>query len=157
MSQSQHEDEENKKKARRQILSHEQEEEDRLRRAQASSPNAGLETSVDCDEKNDIIAAYNARFGGKPGHKPPEVDENGFLRLAFPNKGDAESFFSEEAEKGRRMVIVDANTQTVLGYSNGDGKLYHTDGSELQAGEAFQSSNVPYKDFVLPEPRTLGM
>jgi hypothetical protein len=135
------------------------EEEEKQHRARASSPNAGLKVAIQCDtaEIQTIIEAYNNHFGGKPGYKAPKKNTDGSIVLEFPNKGDAELFALGEAQKGQKMLIIDSKTQTVLGYSNGDGKLYQADGTEMQEGESFSPSNISSKDFSIPEPRKLGM
>lgn len=154
-------------------MSHSQLEEDAARKKQAleleqeekhrrsASPNAGSNTTIRCDSKqefDDLAAAYNAMFGGKPGYKPPVVKADGSVGFSFPNKGDAEAFCLSQAQQGRRMVIIDQQTMTVMGYSNGDGILYHADGQEFQEGDTLKPSKIADADFTLPEPRQrLGM
>ncbi len=134
-----------------------QAEEEQQRRHSSHSPNAGATINVlpeDKNEKDSIIDAYKNQFGGKPGFKEPIVNRDGSITLTFPNKGDAEKFFIGEAQKGTRMIIVDAVTQTVMGYSNGDGTLYHADGNECKSGDALKPSKIAAKDFTLPEPKS---
>lgn len=132
------------------------EDEEQLRHS-SHSPNAGATVNVlpeDKNEKDPLIDAYKKQFGGKPGFKEPIVNRDGSVMLSFPNKGDAEKFFIEEAQKGTRMIIVDAVTRTVMGYSNGDGTLYHSDGSECKSDDTLKPSQVAAKDFTLPEPKS---
>lgn len=147
---SNHQEEEAKKN---QALSLEEEEE-KQRRAVAS-PNAGLNSVVQCDseeDQKDLISAYNAMFGGKPGYKAPVVNADGSIALAFPNKGDAENFCMDQAGKGQRFVLIDAETKTVMAYSNGNGTLFHADGTEFQKGDTLKPSPITIDTFTLPEP-----
>jgi hypothetical protein len=136
------------------------EEEEKQRRAVAS-PNAGLNSVVQCDseeDQKDLISAYNGMFGGKPGYKAPVVNADGSIALAFPNKGDAENFCMDQAGKGQRFVLIDAETKTVMAYSNGDGTLFHADGSAFQHRDTLKPSPIAMDTFTLPEPgRKPGM
>ena len=154
-------------------MSHSQMEEDAARKKQAleleeeekqrrsASPNAGLNPTIRCDSKqelDDLASAYNEMFGGKPGYKAPVVHADGNISFSFPNKGDAEGFCLSQAQQGRCMVVIDQQTMTVMGYSNGDGILYHADGQEFQEGNTLKPSHIADADFDLPEPRSkLGM
>lgn len=130
------------------------EEEDKQRRS--ASPNAGLNATMRCESKqdlDDLASAYNEMFGGKPGYKPPVFNPDGYISLAFPNKGDAEVFCLAQAQQGRSMVIIDQQTMIVMGYSNRDGILYHADGQEFQEGDTLKPSHIADADFTLPDPR----
>lgn len=119
------------------------------------SPNTGLELSVipkEQEETNSIIQDYKAAFGGKPGYKEPVVDEKGRIILSFPQIGDAEQFFLDQAQKGVNIVIVDLKTNQVMAYSCGDGKLYHGDGKEFQQGDSLKPSGISFDNFELPSP-----
>lgn len=131
------------------------EDESLERKKRNVTPNAGLDTSIIIDNKVDekeIIAAYYERFGRQPGYKQPVVNKDGSISMSFPNKGDAESFFADEARKGRKMVIIDAETGTVMAYSNGlDPTLYHADGRAFEPGDELQPSAIKKEDFSIPE------
>ena len=138
-------------------------EEEENRKHRSTTPNAGLETIIIYDpddekEKKSIITAFSAMFGHKPGFELPVPNKEGHLAFKFAEKGDAEKFFSSEAANGRCMVIVDAKTQTVMGYSNGDGTLYHSDGRpfDVAAGDTLEPSNIPAKGFQLPQPPAIN-
>lgn len=135
-----------------------EEEEDKLRRAASATPMEGLNALVSEANNDDIIKAFSAFFGAKPGFTPPTANEDGSISLSFPYKGAAEEFCLDQAQKGQSFAIVDAETKTVMGYSNGDGTLYHADGTEFQAGDTLKKSDIALKDFKLPEPgRKFGM
>lgn len=140
---------------------YEEDDDDDKKMKRRAAPNAGLEKiHVQCDpdsekEKKALISEFNQLFGGKPGYKPPVNEKNGVV-FSFPKLNDAEEFFISQASKGRKMVILDGSTNpmTVMGYSNGDGTLYHADGSELKTGDKLKASGIPYQDFEMPEPRS---
>ena len=137
------------------------EEEEAKQRRSVVSPNAGLDTLVQCnspEHQNDIVLAYNNFFGGKPGYIIPTVNQNGSVSLSFPEKGGAEAFSKDQAKKGQRFMLIDEKTETVMAYSNGHGTLYHVDGSEFQKSDTLKPSSISKNDFVLPEPGSkLGM
>lgn len=139
---------------RERILRGQRDEEEEDKKKHSTTPNAGLDTIVQSeDDKDDIIAAYNARFGGKPGFVQPVRNEDGSVSLSFPEKGDAESFFMDQAAKGRKMIIIDGETGTIMAYSNGgDGTLYHADGKPFEKGDELKPSTIKKEDFTLPEP-----
>lgn len=136
-------------------------EDDDKKMKRRAAPNAGLERIyVQCDsdsekEKKALIGDFNHFFGGKQGYKPP-INEKNWVVLSFPKLNDAEDFFISQASKGKNMVILDGSTNPmkVMGYSNGDGTLYHADGSELKTGDKLKASDTPYQDFEMPEPRS---
>ena len=152
---------EEKERKRKKIVKEEEQEVEPVKHS--VTPNAGLNTIVDLDsdrsEIKAIIADYYTRFGGRAGYKPP-IEEKGCLSLSFPNKGDALSFFGEQAQKGRKMTIIDAETGNVMAYSNGlDGTLYHADGSpyDLEQEIDLQPSDIKAEGFSLPNtPRLRG-
>ncbi len=142
---------------RNQALALEAEEEEAKQRRSVVSPNAGLDTSFQCDsleEQKDIVLAYNNMFGGKAGYVAPVVNTDGSIYLSFPEKGDAEDFCVDQAEKGRRFIMIDAETKTVMAYSNGDGTLYHANGDVFQKGDSLKPSSISRNGFELPEPRS---
>ena len=142
---------------RNQALALEAEEEEAKQRRSVVSPNAGLDTIFQCDspeEQNDIVLAYNNMFGGKAGYVAPIVNTDGSISLSFPEKGDAEDFCVDQAEKGRRFIMIDAETKKVMAYSNGDGTLYHAEGGVFQKGDSLKPSSILRDDFKLPEPRS---
>ncbi|MCR9191175.1 MAG: hypothetical protein NXI01_00750 [Gammaproteobacteria bacterium] len=122
---------------------------------QAITPNAGKITKLKLDEKDkerDIISLFKEHFGAKPGFKEPVVNPDGSISFSFPKKGDAESFCLDVASQGHQFLIANAEGK-VMGYSNGDGKFYHADGSEFQAGDELQPSTTSIEDFKNSEPR----
>jgi len=160
-----HEDEAKRNQAlalENQALALEAEEEAQQRRSVVSpTPNAGLDTSLQCDsleEQKHIVSDYYKMFGGKPGYVAPVVNTDGSISLSFPEKGDAEDFCLDQAGKGRRFIVIDAETNTVMAYSNGDGNLYNANGDVFKKGDSLKPSNISRNGFELPEPRSrLGM
>jgi hypothetical protein len=146
---------------RKQDLALEAEEQEAKQRRSVVPPNAGLDASFQCDspeEQKAIVSAYNKMFGGKPGYVEPVVNTDGSISLSFPEKGDAEGFCVDQAKKGRRFIVIDAETKTVMAYSNGDGTLYHANGDVFKKGDSLKPSSIPRNGFELPEPRSrLGM
>ncbi|KTD11669.1 substrate of the Dot/Icm secretion system [Legionella gratiana] len=105
--------------------------------------------------------------------KPPiEVDENklkpdkdGKVSLDFKSPEDMNAFFKERAAANDRFVIIDAKTNQVLAFSNGDKEIYRPgkppDGKprKLEEGESIlpkkeEMGNLPKYDdkFKMPEP-----
>ena len=155
MSKNRHEEDEAKRNQAL-ALKAEEEEEAKQRRS-VVSPNAGLDTSFQCDsleEQKAIVLDYSKMFGGKAGYVAPVVNTDGSISLSFPKKGDAEDFCMDQAVKGRRFIVIDAETNTVMAYSNGDGTLYHANGDVFKQGDSLKPSRISRNGFELPEPRS---
>ncbi|AHE67113.1 hypothetical protein [Legionella oakridgensis] len=111
--------------------------------------------SEDQDKMIQDYMEFMRRITKKPFDEVPET-ENGMTKLSFPSLADASLFFQEQSEKNRRFIVVDADTQTVMAYSNGkDGKLYHGDGREFQKGDVLTPSGISHEDFKIPEPDSI--
>lgn len=103
--------------------------------------------------KYSIILSYKEIFAGKDGYEEPIINEDNSITFSFPSSEEAGNFFMKEAEKGCAFVIVDMKTNTVVGYSNGNGSFYHVDGKLFQKGEALaHSSAIQPDNFDMPRP-----
>lgn len=115
---------------------------------------------IQSEQVEALLAAYKEHCGAKwfKDH-PPEKDENGRLSLTFKSEEDMASFFQKQAKEGQSFIMVDAATNKVIAYSNGDGKLYQTtkDGPKANEGGSLFPSKEAMKDlpdldgFKLPE------
>ncbi len=74
----------------------------------------------------------------KPGYKEPKEDKDG-VTFTFPTEEDAVNFFVEFAEQGNPCEIYQLPENKLVAYSNGDGKLYRPDNSEIKRGELFEN------------------
>lgn len=107
----------------------------------------------DEEVKYSIILSYKEIFAGKDGYEEPIINEDGSITFSFPSPEEAGNFFMQDAEKGHAFVIIDMKTNTVVGYSNGDGHFYHVDGKVFQKGEAIARSSEIHPDkFDMPRP-----
>ncbi|ARB92624.1 hypothetical protein [Legionella longbeachae] len=90
-------------------------------------------------------------------------DDEGRVTLDFGTPEQMTDFFKQQAENGNRFVMIDAETNKVLAYSNGDGKLYRPGlGKDKEPEEITGKSLLPtkeqmkdlpdHKDFKMPEP-----
>ena len=99
-----------------------------------------------------IINDYKAQYSGKEWYKEPEV-KDGKTYLTFPSEEEIGKFFTGQAEKERPFTLIDAQTNKVLAYSNGDGKLYNGSGKEYEGGK-FEPSTEDFSSFKIPEPES---
>ena len=112
-----------------------------------------LKTYAIDTESDDLIDDY-MKFMKDLGHEDiprPEPDENGRTTLSFPTEKSAVEFFNKEAEANRKFIVVDAATNKVICYSNGDGNLYQPDGQKYASNNKMIASDVDIDDFRMPE------
>ena len=115
---------------------------------EASTKEVGVECSEDVS--NAILNEYRARYRNTDWYKEPEI-KDGKISITFPSEIEMGNFFKDQAEQNRSFIVVDGNTNQVIAYSNGDGKLYHGNGSEYDGGD-FQRSAGTLADFKMPSP-----
>lgn len=104
-------------------------------------------------ESDDLIDDY-MKFMKDLGQEDiprPEPDENGRTTLSFPTEKSAVDFFNKAAESNRKFIVVDAETNKVICYSNGDGNLYQPDGQKYASDNKMIASDVDINDFRMPE------
>lgn len=107
---------------------------------------APVTTSVKSDEIYTFAADYKKLYSKKPWYKEPEV-KNGKMELSFPSNEEVINFMRHESDQKITFVFFDEKTRKVMAYSNGDGNLYHGDGSDFKPGDKFAASNVDIDDF----------
>lgn len=117
-----------------------------------NKPTAEQEVSVKSNNLNDIIDDYRKKFGKEDWYKEPEA-KNGKVDLTFPSKEALTNFIQEQADQNRPFVVVDAKTNQVMAYSNGDGTLYHGDGKPFVDGDELSLSGGDINDFRMPIPK----
>ncbi|WP_454784891.1 hypothetical protein [Legionella sp. WA2024007413] len=104
---------------------------------------------IQSEQVEAFLAAYKEHCGAKwfKDH-PPKKDENGGLSLTFKSEEDMASFFQKQAKEGKSFIMVDAETNKVIAYSNGDGKLYQTtkEGPKAYEGGSLLPSKEAMKD-----------
>ncbi len=112
------------------------------------------QVSVQSDQIEAILKAYKERFADDDWYKkhPLEMEEDGSVTLHFKSFDDLADFSKEQAESGASFTIVDKETNKVMAYSNGDGKLYNGDGTEFKAGQKDFIAGGDFKDFKMPLP-----
>ncbi|HFY0601834.1 TPA: Dot/Icm T4SS effector CegC4 [Legionella pneumophila] len=107
------------------------------------------EVDVKGKDIDPIIADYKKLYSKESWYKEPET-KDGKTHLTFPSQEAAGTFFRDQAEKNRSFIVIDATTNKVLAYSNGDGKLYNGNGSLYQGGD-FKASKEDFTSFKMPE------
>ncbi|WP_207387296.1 hypothetical protein [Fluoribacter gormanii] len=114
---------------------------------------------IQSEQAEALLAAYKQHCGAKwfKDH-PPERDENGRLSLSFKSDEDMASFFEKQAKSGQSFIMIDAETNKVIAYSNGDGKLYQTSkngpkeytGGSLTPNKEAMNDLPDFDGFTLP-------
>ncbi|MFO9101080.1 Dot/Icm T4SS effector CegC4 [Legionella pneumophila] len=107
------------------------------------------EVEVKGKDIDPIIEDYKKLYSKESWYKEPET-KDGKTHLTFPSQEAAGTFFRDQAEKNRSFIVIDAATNKVLAYSNGDGKLYNGNGSIYQGGD-FKASKEDFTSFKMPE------
>lgn len=113
------------------------------------------EVDVKSKDIDAIVEDYKKLYSKESWYKEPET-KDGKTTLTFPSQEALGDFLKGQAEKNRSFVVVDAATNKVLAYSNGDGKLYNGNKTPYTGGE-FQASDKEFSHFKMPEreaPRT---
>ena len=103
-------------------------------------------------QEDPMHEAYLARFRGKPGYIAPTRTAQGQPIYAFPTKEEAASFFQEQAAKYTLFILTDTDTDHVIAFSNGDGKMYHPDGKEFGKQDPFTPSTTSWDTFIKRYP-----
>lgn len=99
-----------------------------------------------------LLKAYKDKFGQDDWYKkhPPKVNDDGSVSLSFKSHQDLADFAAGQAKEGQAFAVVDAKTNQVMAYSNGDGKLYNGDGSEYKSDQKDFKGGGKFKDFKMP-------
>lgn len=123
---------------------------------QVSATLSTKKATVKSDELDLMLEDYNnlypeERCSKEPWYKKPEM-KDGKMELAFPSEKAMTDFFEDQSSKNRAFMVVDAQTNKVMAYSNGDGKLYHGNGTEFKSGDKLTPSGVDLAQFQMPEP-----
>lgn len=125
-----------------------------LRIKTALTEASAVNTVVEADEDvvDAILKAYNDQYSqaGKDGkgraynegYNAPERRPDGTLVLRFPTKAAADKFFTQQAEKGHKFIVVNEQKE-VLAYSDGKGKLIQNDAEPKKNLEAVQKELMP--------------
>lgn len=88
-----------------------------------------------------MLKDFKNKFGKGKEFKEPQINNHTVI-LEFPSPKEAKEFFLEQAQKNRSFKVFDPDTNNVIAYSNGDGKLYHGDGKVFNPGESLSPSKV---------------
>lgn len=107
------------------------------------------EVSIKSDNISDIIADYKKQFGDKDWYEEPKV-EDGKVTLRFQTMEELTDFLQGQAQKNRKFVVIDAATNQVMAYSNGDGTLYHGNGKPFAKGDTLASCGPDAGKFKTP-------
>lgn len=111
-----------------------------------------VKTTVESEDLNPLVADYKNLYSKESWYKEPIV-ENGRTELTFPSQEVAANFFQDQAVKNRGFIVVDSQNK-VIAYSNGDGKLYHSDGNEFKKGDKLTPSEIDLDQFQIPEKKS---
>ncbi len=105
----------------------------------------------DTENRNAISQAYEKEFQERPGYQKPILSDGGVI-LYLPSAQDANDFFTRKAREGTVFFVAQVETNTVTCYSNGDGSLFHSDGTVFQKEDVLGASEVSADKFSIPEP-----
>lgn len=127
------------------------------------SPTASTQSAnIKSADISDIVKKYTDMFKteGKEGEKTwqkgfaePKTNTDGSVSLTFKSQNEMTKFLSSAAQDKKAFVVSD-NKGHVMGYSNGDGKLYHHNGKECNESDTLKASSTPIRDFQMPEPNS---
>ncbi|MGL5743512.1 MAG: hypothetical protein ACRCXC_13795 [Legionella sp.] len=113
---------------------------------------------VESEDINAFAAKYTEKFSSESWYKKPELDPEG-SRAKFHFSADDHSVlvnFALEHSKDAAFILVDEATQTVLAYSDGDGRLLYPDGErEVQQNDILKPSEVSLDTFLELRKATL--
>lgn len=125
---------------------------------------------IQSEEMDKILEAYRQHCKNKT--PPKEIkeddlkaDKDGKVNLQFDSPEDMTSFFKQQAEEKQRFIMIDAQTNKVIAYSNGDGQLWRpgknggppeniTDKPSLVPTESEMKDLPDHDKFTMPEPST---
>ena len=99
-----------------------------------------------------MLEDYKTKYGAEKWYKPPET-KDGKTEMPFPSHAAAAIFAQEQASKNKSFVVLDKETNSVMAYSNGDGKMRKVDGQEFKATDELKPSSIKFDTFKMP-PKT---
>ena len=123
----------------------------------ATIPDSGSEAeaektvSVQGEDVDFVLQLYKDTYSSRPDYKQPTKNPDGSHSVSFSSAAEMTNFLMDAAGKNAKFILVDAKTKTVMGYSNGDGKLYHADGNECNKGDELKPSSIASDKFTMPE------
>lgn len=100
--------------------------------------------------------ATHADGSYKEGYKKPDIKEDGSIALSFPKPEDAGEFFQAQAKAGVPFMVVDAKTNKVMAYSNGDGTMKNGDGTPYEAKKPLEANGPSKDDFDMSKLEQSG-
>jgi hypothetical protein len=110
--------------------------------------------SIQADEATlkKMLAAYRDFYKADEDwlKKNPGETKDGKLNLSFKSDEDLTKFLKSQADAKQSFILVDAATQKVIAFSNGDGKLYKLD-KDGKPNE-YDSKNGP----LIPKPEEMA-
>lgn len=129
---------------------------DKIEKLKAQWLNPPVEMSVtDVEDKNAFIQAFNdyaKEKGWEEGTFSAKENAKGGIDVSFPTEKDGVDFFKHLAEKNEKFIVVDASSNKVIAYSDGDGTLKTPpDGNEF-TGDKLKPTDIDSADFKLPTP-----
>lgn len=101
-----------------------------------------------------ISKSYEILYSKEPWYIKPEENDHG-LRLNFPDNTILTEFIQRQVDNNIPHIIVDVRTQKVMGYSRGEGILYHPDGTEFKKGDTLKTSELDLTAFKMPPNKAL--
>jgi len=119
------------------------------------------EYCIEGEDLSSVIGLYKAKYGRKPDgtnnphYRKPTQNEDGSVTLCFASEQEFMDFSRNAAEKKLAFIMTDSN-KMVIGYSNGDGLLYHADGNECKKGDVMKPSNISLDDFMSTHMQTFS-
>ena len=109
-----------------------------------------VKVSAKSDSMDQIVADYKKLYSKESWYQEPKVSSGDKVELAFDSIETATDFFLEQSKQNRPFAIIDGQTNKVMAYSTGDGKMYHSDGREFKNGDKL-SGGIDQDKFKIPE------
>ena len=128
---------------------------DKIEKLKAQWLNPPVEMSVtDIEDKEAFIQAFNdyaKKKGWEEGTFSAKENAKGGIDVSFPTEKDGVDFFKHLAEKNEKFVVVDASSNKIIAYSDGDGTLKTPPEGNAFTGEKLTATEIDAKGFEIPQ------
>lgn len=115
-------------------------------RIQGQTP---IQTGVNSPFIDDVVNDYKEQYAQESWYEEPVANGND-VNFKFVSEEALTNFFMKLSEKEIPFVMYDVATKKVMAYSNGDGQLYHANGTAVKAGDPVKPSDIDEQGFEIP-------
>lgn len=98
---------------------------------------------------DEVVQDYREQYAQESWYEEPVISGND-ANFKFVSDEALTNFFMKLCEKKTSFVMYDIATKKVMAYSNGDGQLYHANGTAVKAGEPLKPSEIDEQGFEIP-------